>query len=665
MQQHSHKNKIVLAVALLLAVGLYWVLFQTDNKYTAALPSGYGYAVLQADTDVPAFLVDGWEYYPGQLLEPEDFASGVTPQKYTFIGEHAHFSDDLNTPYGTATYRLTLVNHGPAQQLVLYLPELLSAGRVYLNGQLVGEQGEIAPYAPRIMDGLYSFFLEDSVEIIVQCANYSHYYSGMYYAGAVGTMQSMVQMLTIRSAIYGFLCFSALTLALLYLGQWICARDRRLRWMGFLSLAYALRVCYPFLRLLGVPTVRLLYGLEDVCGNVVLLCTLLLAGDLAGAVSRWYHRKLAVFASVLLCVVSLVFPIFVLPYVPYFINIYGLILFLWKLAVAAYLLILAGRTCKLQYLSSCCLLGTAVFFALSLVVSVVLANRLEPIYGPWPEEYGGFALVAGFAAMIVQSNLRMLRENRRLTLHLQEEVDRKTHSMELLLQERRELLASVLHDLKNPLSALCSYAELVRRGGVSLDQETEHYLDALGERAGTVRERLNQLQNFSRRERGLAETQTIDLNGFLQDFYAANCPDIELSGVDFLLQLPEQQVFVRGSEERLRIALENLCYNALSFTASDGSIGLSLSVERQWAVLSVTDTGCGIAAEDLPHIFERGYTKREDFGGEGLGLFLVRAIALEHGGSVAASSQQGEGSTLTMRIPICTSREDTAKQPPQ
>lgn len=274
------------------------------------------------------------------------------------------------------------------------------------------------------------------------------------------------------------------------------------------------------------------------------------------------------------------------------------------------------------------------------------------------------ALVLGLAAMVVHGNLLLIRENCRLTLHLQEEVDRKTRSMELLLQERRELLASVLHDLKNPLSALCSYAELVRRGGVALDQETERYLDALSERAGTVRERLSQLQSFSRGDRGLLEHRPIDLKGFLQDFYAANRPDIELSGVDFQLHLPAQSVLVQGNEERLRVALENLCYNALSFTPPNGRIILALSLEPSWAVLSVTDTGCGIAKEDLPHIFDRGYTRRADFSGEGLGLFLVRTIALEHGGSATASSRIGSGTTLALRIPICPQQEDAEKSNP-
>ena len=651
MEKERRQSLLLLLVSLLMGALAFIGLFYADNKYTSALPGGWGYNVLQADLTQPAFLVDGWEYYPGKLLEP-DALSGREEAEYTYIGEYPNFSSHLGSPYGEATYRLILENHGAPTELSLYFPELLCAGCIYINGTLVGEQGSLEPYQPHVVDGIYSFHAAERTEIVVQCANYSHYYSGMYYPPAVGTPSAITKMLTVRMVVYGFLCFAALAVALSNLALWLFTGDRLNRYMGLLCIFFALRVCYPFLRALGVPSIRPLYALEDFCGNAVLLLAILLAGEVSGQVVRKYHRKAAVPAAVGLCAVTVVFPLFILPYAPIFINSYGLILFAWKLLAGVYLLFLSVSGLSTNGILSRYLLCSAGLYGLTIAVSVLTANRFEPVRGAWPEEYGGFVLVAGFAALMVHRGVLLTAENRRLTLHLQEEVDRKTRSLETLLAERKELLANLIHDLKNPLTAVRSYANLVRGGGVALDGETTGYLDALSERVVAVEDRFDLLQGFSRGERGMFAGQSICLNDFLQRFYEDNRPDMELFGQSFRLELPQKRLIVSGDTERLRSALENLCYNAVSFTPEDGAITLSLLENDGKAAISVTDTGAGIAPEDLPHVFDRGFTNRPDGSGEGLGLFIVRATALEHGGTVEVRSQLGKGSVFTLFLPI-------------
>ena len=622
MHARTGRHLLLLTAAVLASLAVFTALFLLDNKYAAALSGGPGYNLLQDDPERVAFLVEGWEYYPGQILEPEDFLGGVSPQLYTYIGQYPNFSKALGTPYGQATYRLVLRVGEEPVDLALYLPELLCAGRIFIGGELVGEQGGLDPYEPLVMDGLYAFAAKGEVEIIVQCANYTHYYSGLYYPPAVGTLGAVSQMQTARLMVYGLLCFAALSLALSNLAQWLFSRDRFSRWMGLMSLFFALRVCYPFLRALGAPSVRPLYALEDVCGNLVLLCALLLAGELCGAAGQRFHSRAAVPIGASFCAATVLFPILILPCVPSLINIYGILLFLWQLAAGAYLLFLAGQELRQNEPLGRFLLCVAGLFGLSVILSALTANRFEPIRGAWPEEYGGFALVVGFASLMA------------------------------LLAERRELLANLLHDLKNPLAALRSYAELVRSGGVALDQETAGYLEALLNRASAVEQRFDLIQDFSRSERGVFGPTALCLNDFLRKFYATNRPDMELSGASFLLHLPAETLVVRGEADRLETALENLCYNALSFLPPNGRVTLSLGREERYAVVSVADTGSGIAPEDLPRIFDRGFTRRADNSGDGLGLYIVRAVALEHNGTVDVESQPGKGSVFTLRLPL-------------
>lgn len=650
------KNLTFLLALSLCAFLAFYGLYRADNKYTAALSGGAGYNVLQTDTEEVAFLVDGWEYYPGALLSPEDFASGVTAEDYTYIGRYPNFLAHLGSPYGAATYRLILRNTGEPVELSLYLPELLCAGRVYINGELVGENGSVVPYRPLVRDGVWSFSADESTELIIQCANYTHYYSGMYYPPAVGSSGAISRLLVSRTIVYGALCFCALAIALSNLALWAMRRrrsDRLTLWLGLLCLAFALRVCYPFLRTLGVPLVRPLYALEDFCANAVLLCAVLMAGELSGLGRTAFHRKVALPGAAALCAVSVVFPLSILPYASILINAYGILLFLWKLLAGFYLLVLAllGGKAAAEALDRW-LLATAGFYGAAMAVAVLTVNRFEPIRGAWPEEYGGFALVVGFAALMVHRGVLLMAENWRLTEHLQEEVELQTQALDTLLTERKRFLADLVHDVRTPLTAARNYAELIRTDGVTLDEETTGYLEALAGRVEVLEERFNTLQNFSRSEREKFRPAPLSLCDFLSDFYRDNRPDLELSGQTFRLRMPRERLTIRGDAALLRRALENLCYNALSFTPEDGTITLSLEREGDMALVSVADTGTGIAPEDLPHVFERRFSRRTDGSGQGLGLYIVRTVALLHGGTAEADSMPGQGSVFTLHLPL-------------
>lgn len=651
MKIKTGRSLLTLFLLLLIGILAFCALFRWDNKYTAALPGGPGYNVM-LDPERVSFLVDGWEYYPGQLLSPEEVREKGSADSYTYAGEHSNFSAQLDSPYGTATYRLVLENSGDPVELALYLPELLCAGRIYINGRLVGEHGSLVPYVPRVMDGVYAFTASGNSEIVIQCSNYTHYYSGMYYPPAIGTLSAVSRMISARLTVYGLLCFAALAVALSNLAMWMLGHDKMARYMGLLCLSFALRISYPFIRALGVPVIRPLYAMEDFFGNTVLLCAILLAGELSGYASRRFHRRLVIPTTVSLCIMTVIFPIFILPYAHFFVNIYGFILFLWKLIIGIYLIFLSVQKIRTKNILGRYLICAAGLYGLSVMFSVLTVGYFEPIRGAWPEEYGGFALVAGFAALMVHRGVLLTEENSRLTLHLREEVDRKTQALETLLSERRELLSHLLHDLKNPLAAVRSYADLVHSGGVALDRETTEYLEALTDRVGAVEKRFDQLQSFSRGERGLLDKKEICLNQFLRRFYESNRPDMELSGQTFQLDMTSEELRVFGDEDRLRTALENLCYNALSFTPEDGTITIALEQEGDLAVISVKDTGIGILPEDLPNVFEYGFTHREDGSGEGLGLFIVRTVALEHGGTVEAMALPGKGSVFTLRLPI-------------
>ena len=146
--------------------------------------------------------------------------------------------------------------------------------------------------------------------------------------------------------------------------------------------------------------------------------------------------------------------------------------------------------------------------------------------------------------------------------------------------------------------------------------------------------------------------ETVSLNRFLSDFYRSNQPVVELTGPDFLCELTPLTCTVMADSRKLTRALENLIFNAGEFTPPDGRITLSLEREQAFAVIRVTDTGCGIPEAELPKVFDRYYTTRADEGGQGLGLAITRTIVLEHGGEICVESVVGGGTAFMIRLPL-------------
>jgi len=123
---------------------------------------------------------------------------------------------------------------------------------------------------------------------------------------------------------------------------------------------------------------------------------------------------------------------------------------------------------------------------------------------------------------------------------------------------------------------------------------------------------------------------------------------VELIAVD--------QATILGDEDRLKQLLLNLVDNAIKYTQPGGSVQLSLAKDTGWAQLVVRDTGIGIPAEDLPHIFERFYrvdkARSRAQGGSGLGLAIVKWVVQTHGGAIKVNSIVGEGTTFTVTLPL-------------
>ncbi|MFW6183649.1 MAG: sensor histidine kinase [Chloroflexota bacterium] len=220
---------------------------------------------------------------------------------------------------------------------------------------------------------------------------------------------------------------------------------------------------------------------------------------------------------------------------------------------------------------------------------------------------------------------------------------------------RRKLMADVAHELRTPLSVLQGNLRAIIDDVYPLDKaEVARLYDHTRHLSRLVQD-LHDLAQAEARELPLNRSE-VDVTTLVQRAAQLFEPLAEEEAVTLQESYPDRQVPVDADAARLTQVVQNLLANALRHTAAGGSIGLSVSETEEAVQIVVRDSGEGIQAEHLPHVFDRFYrvdsSRSRGSGGAGLGLAIARAIVEAHGGTVdAASAGAGQGSTFTITLP--------------
>jgi heavy metal sensor kinase len=239
------------------------------------------------------------------------------------------------------------------------------------------------------------------------------------------------------------------------------------------------------------------------------------------------------------------------------------------------------------------------------------------------------------------------------------------------LRQSREFTANAAHELRSPLTALQSSLEIA----LNVDRTTEEYKEVLSvllEECGQMRLLVNQLLLLAEEDAGRLRlhSQALRLDQIIANSLEMFQVVAEAAEVDLTARRLEP-VMICGDGNRLWQVVNNLIDNAIKFTPARGRVAIDfyLDEHRHQCVLEVSDTGAGIAPQDLPYIFERFYQgdkarQRETLSrGLGLGLSICQAVIAAHGGTIEATSTLGKGTTFTVRLPDCT-RPDSAEKLP-
>lgn len=245
--------------------------------------------------------------------------------------------------------------------------------------------------------------------------------------------------------------------------------------------------------------------------------------------------------------------------------------------------------------------------------------------------------------------------------------ERKLHELELQvaleaaeagIRAKSQFLAMMSHELRTPLQAVLGYAHFLLHGpSGSLTPEQRDDVNAIQLSARRMVTLIEQLLDLTRMEAGRLELamEPVDLTTVLGQVQQDIVPMVTDKGLTFTIDLPNQVPLLQCDPTRLRQILLNLVGNAVKFTEV-GSITVGVSTTANDALITVRDTGIGIAAEALPLIFEEfrqvdgSLTRR--YGGAGLGLAISQRLTEQMNGAITVESEQGTGSVFTLRLPL-------------
>lgn len=234
--------------------------------------------------------------------------------------------------------------------------------------------------------------------------------------------------------------------------------------------------------------------------------------------------------------------------------------------------------------------------------------------------------------------------------------------LEQTFERERRFTADASHELKTPLAVLRGDMEVALRRQRT-PEEYQRVLESSLEEIARLTKLTEDLLTLARSDadQSVLEREHVELDQLAAEAREYIAPLAQSAGVSLSYEAPASAIVVEGDQKRLQQLLVNLLDNAIKYTPPGGSARLTLSREGSSAVIEVSDNGRGIPASALPHIFERFYRQTDPrdsrVTGFGLGLAISKWIADAHAGSIAVNSNEGQGSTFTVRLPLAQGQD--------
>lgn len=251
----------------------------------------------------------------------------------------------------------------------------------------------------------------------------------------------------------------------------------------------------------------------------------------------------------------------------------------------------------------------------------------------------------------------------RITIESRDEIGRLGDAINTLStnlyqveQKRREFIANLSHELRTPLNYISGYTDAMLTRLAKDEEQREQYLQIIVKESARMKRLIHDLLDLAQLE-GEAYPLKKSLYPFAQqieDVLVSYRPKLIEQQITLVTEL-DPEIIIYADHDRMTQVISNVVDNARKYTPADGTIAIRLTLDQQWIILEISDTGIGIPNEDLKHIGERFYrvdkSRNREQGGTGLGIAIVKHIIRNHGGRFQVESQLGEGTKVIIHLP--------------
>ena len=261
---------------------------------------------------------------------------------------------------------------------------------------------------------------------------------------------------------------------------------------------------------------------------------------------------------------------------------------------------------------------------------------------------------------MLRNLMSMQERHQRLNVDLDRKVDELAHANMALYESNRlkgDFLATMSHELRTPLHSILGFSDVLLASGGQLSEKQARWVANIKGSGQQLLNLINDILDLAKIEAGKMEIRPEDLSvpELCESQLAMLRPQAEKKNIELKTQYDSALPLIKQDAAKLRQVLSNLLSNAIKFTPEGGRVMLKAHAEGNEIVLTVSDTGVGIAPEDQETIFDKfrqaGNPLTREHEGTGLGLSIVRELCKLLGGDVSLKSELGRGSTFTIRLP--------------